>query len=451
MSHRLDRYESVSLLTSFQDHAASCSVCRAARSWRTACPEGVGRHERLVRDAVQRRARQEGRWWESLDLAHVSERHLADWLGERALAVANIEGIDTSVWQGAFLWQEAVSAGVGWAVAKASEGNGYTDPQWGRSVAALLALAPVLVGGSYHFQREDLGSSPQAEAAWYLSRHPAQCFSATTPWIFVLDAEESGGSAGGVYAFLDTVSNRIGYSCWFYSYSSWISSRGVRAFNRPLWIAWPNPSSPPYLGWPALTAVQWGERPFSVGQVDADTFQGDRAALLTLAGVAAAEPAPPPPPPPPPSPAGGSMISFRPGDGDRHDVVLVADGGASLLHGWSASISGNSAQAMSSQRWAAPAGKTLVPGSGFVAWDPTGTWMVWGAQATDGSWWYGWGDVQHANLSGWQPLGNLSSDLPAPGPVGGIGPAGPAYDDVPIAARVAQIEAELVRVKAALG
>jgi GH25 family lysozyme M1 (1,4-beta-N-acetylmuramidase) len=226
----------------------------------------------------------------------------------------SIEGIDISMWQGVFPWNEAVSQGIGWCIAKASEGIGYTDPQWQNNQRALLAPGPI-VGGSYHFLRPDLGNDPAGEADWYLSRHDLKCFDPATPWIFALDAESNGGSAGGCYAFLDHVSARIGYSCWFYSYSNWIDTRGVQAFNRPLWIAWPNPGPAPSHGWPTITAVQYGIRStFSVGGVDADRFEGDQAALLKLAGASGGAPPVTSPPgwdgsyPMPDSPPAGTTV-----------------------------------------------------------------------------------------------------------------------------------------------
>ena len=204
-----------------------------------------------------------------------------------------LDGIDVSVWQGNVNWSAVAASGIAFAIAKSSEGTGFTDPRWAQNQAGLLAPGP-LVGGSYHFSRADLGNSPQAEADWYLSRHDAQVFAPGTPWIFSLDAEAAGHSASWCYQFLDRVSSRVGYSSWFYSYTSWISARGVQAFNRPLWIAAPSAGrgSPPAMGWPAVTAHQYGVRgvPGIGGEVDANDFLGDRTALLKLAGIGSSQP-----------------------------------------------------------------------------------------------------------------------------------------------------------------
>lgn len=315
---RMIRFESKADLQALWDHRRDCVHCRLATRVTNACLRARTLHEAIVRTAhenarhhtlgedrgpgfLQRErdavlgvlGREPRHWWETLDLSKVGDRHIADFLEEGnlerlrlrdALAVQQIQGIDTSQWQGQFPWGEAVNAGIGFGISKASEGNGYTDPRWGWNVSQLLAPGPI-VGGSYHFMREDLGNRPVDEAGWYLSRHPAQCFSLTTPWIWALDAESAGGSANGCYSFLDTVSNRVGYSSWFYSFDNWIRTRGVKAFNRPLWLAWPNASAPPTEGWPVITTQQYGTRPFSVGAVDANVFFGDVQTLLRLAGA----------------------------------------------------------------------------------------------------------------------------------------------------------------------
>src|SRR5207253_8882172 len=106
------------------------------------------------------------------------------------------------------------------------------------------------------------------------------------PWIFALDAEGADSSASWCYAFMDRVSARIGYDCWFYSYTSWINSRAVKAYNRPLWIAAPSSPAgqPPNMGWPAVTSHQYGYRSLAGMNVDADLVPTDMATLRKIAG-----------------------------------------------------------------------------------------------------------------------------------------------------------------------
>jgi GH25 family lysozyme M1 (1,4-beta-N-acetylmuramidase) len=447
MQHLLSRHESPELVDRFESHRTSCAACRLATSHRSACPQGIAIHEGLVLEAQQAH-RAGSAWHERLELADLpTERSFADFVREAARArelagVATIEGVDTSIWNGTFPWNEAVAQGLGFGIAKASEGNGYTDPQWGASVAALLAPGP-LVGGSYHFGRPDLGNAGVDEAAWYLSRHPAACFSPAVPWIFSLDAESAGGSAAWCYAFLDSVSSRIGYSAWFYSFASWISSRGVQAFTRPLWIAWPNPGDPPNEGWPAITAHQHGTRATSVGQVDADRFLGDVTALLTLAGVS---------PAPSPDPAlllgGSSMtiaIAARPtGTGAPSppgvDSFAIAPDGASVT--WSGDT----------PPWTPGSIGTLPALPGLVLRAVLATWVDDDALVVDVLDTTG---ARHRNIirpsAGWK-AGNweaLPGTALVPAAIGDVG-SGPPDDDAPLAARVAHLEGELAAIRDAI-
>ena len=80
-------------------------------------------------------------------------------------------GIDTSKYQGKVNWQAVKQAGYDFAIIKASEGVGYTDPEfrrnWNESRAAGLLV------GAYHFAR--VSKSPtieddaRKEAEWFAS------------------------------------------------------------------------------------------------------------------------------------------------------------------------------------------------------------------------------------------------------------------------------------------
>jgi GH25 family lysozyme M1 (1,4-beta-N-acetylmuramidase) len=211
--------------------------------------------------------------------------------------MTTLKGIDVSTWQGTIDWGAVASSDNAFAIAKATEGNGYTDPQWGNNQAALLAPGP-LVGGSYHFCRPDLGNTPEAEAQWYLGRHDVRVFEPTTPWIFALDFEVAGGNDAWVRGFLGYVRGHVGYECWFYSSPSKIQERGVTPNSSPLWIAYyvpdPNQATPPNMGWPAVTNWQWGGAPVPgiAGSVDANIFYGDQQTLLLLAGAGGHAPEP---------------------------------------------------------------------------------------------------------------------------------------------------------------
>lgn len=111
---------------------------------------------------------------------------------------------------------------------------------------------------------------------------------------------------------------------------------------------------------------------------------------------------------------GGKMISFRPGGpNDRHDTVFIENGG--LVRTWADWIS-DETHNYGKLVEGTPTGKTLVPGTAFCSWNSDGRWVVFGAQATDGTWWYFWGDINQGNQSGWKPWGGTDgeykSDVP---------------------------------------
>lgn len=442
----LVRYENKELLEIFNTHRQSCPKCMQASSLRDACDECKQIHEEIVKDAQAKKVRSEipalGKiishaWYEILDLNEISSARLgAEFIkeAEQAMfssAVITLQGIDVSVWQGQFPWNEAVNAGISLGIAKSSEGNGYTDPQWGWNMSQLLAPGPI-VGGSYHFARPDLGNTAPAEANWYIGRHSSACFDPQVPWIFSLDAESNGGSAEWCYSFLDTVSNRIGYSSWFYSYANWIQSRGVQAYNRPLWLAWPNVSAPPTLGWPVITMQQYGTRAFSVGQVDANEFFGDQATLYKLGGVdiSNTHPGAPTTPTPPtlskPKSRGSKMLTYR--DDNRWDHVFIRNG--NLVRRWGSDVNlMKDGMSGPGAPWGeideSNPGAKLVPGTEWVTWSPSGNQQAIGAQGTDGQQYYFTGDLSQGNISGWQKIKDTIADLPLAGPTGPMGPVGP--------------------------
>lgn len=439
MIHRLRRHEDPALLRRFEGHRRGCAVCRVATRARHACAEGVRLHEEVVLDAQ----RQQRVWWEEVNLADLpSARAAVDRIRELRAATGPIEGVDASVWQGQFPWGAAADAGVGWGIAKASEGNGYQDPQWGWSVSQLLAPGPI-VGGSYHFARPDLGNTAGAEAAWYLSRHPAACFSPAMPWLWSLDAESAGGSAAWCYAFMDAVSSRTGYACWFYSFATWISSRLVQAFNRPLWLAWPNPGDPPTEGWPLVTAQQYGSRSIGGVGVDADRFFGTGGALLVLAGVG--DPVPPTPAPIPTR--GARMIASHPTIGGRLDMIWLDPSDAApgvagiacrVMHGWSSDSGTTWAQEKWSSGW-------LRPGAESITWTQDGKLILSGV-AGDGQVWMSVGSI--SGPAAWRPVVAGPAATPASqGPAGPAGPPGPSYDDGAIRGRLAVVESDLAHIK----
>jgi len=365
---------------------------------------------------------------------------------------------DFSVYQGSPDWNAVANSGLAGAIAKATEGVGFTDSQWGRKQAALLAPGP-LVGGSYHFLRPDLGNDPVAEADWYLSQHDLRCFDPAIPWIFALDAEPpSGGSDGGCQAFMARVWARTGYPCWFYSYSAWIQSRGISAFGNPLWLAWPdgNGPNPPLLGWPVITMQQYGVAsvPGVSGQVDANRFFGDRTALLALAGAAGRTPGTPVVLQAPPGWNGSYPMPDPPPASTSVDILysgrVMARDGAGNAPRW---LDGPDGQDMGS----APVGQTVTVD--HAAFDG----VNWFDRISPGSWWLldsaiDGTDVGHPGgqtpVTAWNeahvpvvpppPAPASAPPSPSPGPGGTPLPAQPTLEE-----RVADLERRVFALEAA--
>ncbi|HEY7598654.1 MAG TPA: glycoside hydrolase family 25 protein, partial [Candidatus Limnocylindrales bacterium] len=65
----------------------------------------------------------------------------------------NLVGIDVSHWQGKIIWRDVRAAGVDFAFAKATEGQGYVDPQYARN--RKRAGANGIAFSAYHFARPD--------------------------------------------------------------------------------------------------------------------------------------------------------------------------------------------------------------------------------------------------------------------------------------------------------
>lgn len=233
-----------------------------------------------------------------------------------------VYGIDVSKWQGVINWAQVASDSIDrygdkptFAFIKATEGNGYTDPDFGRN--AVGAAAAGLVVGFYHFARPDLGNTPEAEAAWFVRvvapfMRPGE--------LAALDLEVQGGNyAEWARRWLAAVRAALGFEPVFYTYRSYFAAHGISfasiGSQAGLWLAAPGPESAPgpMAGWPVLAFWQEGTKtlPGISGAVDFDAFLGDRTALLKYGkpGLNSAgdhtvnPPAPQPAPAPTPAPA----------------------------------------------------------------------------------------------------------------------------------------------------
>src|ERR1700704_4796393 len=74
---------------------------------------------------------------------------------------ARPEGVDVSNHQGVVGWRRVAGAGIAFAIPKASEGTGFTDPYFVRNVQG--ARAAGILCGAYHFLSHDLPARTQAD------------------------------------------------------------------------------------------------------------------------------------------------------------------------------------------------------------------------------------------------------------------------------------------------
>jgi GH25 family lysozyme M1 (1,4-beta-N-acetylmuramidase) len=111
-----------------------------------------------------------------------------------------LEGIDVSHWQGAIDFKQVAAAGKRFVIAKATEGIGFTDPNWTRYLADATAAGLKVTG--YHFARPDANpTQAKGEADWFVS----QLRLAPGMIVPALDLERSGGmSPAALQAWVGT-------------------------------------------------------------------------------------------------------------------------------------------------------------------------------------------------------------------------------------------------------
>ena len=142
-----------------------------------------------------------------------------------------LRGVDISHWQSNF---EAFNS-VDFAIIKATEGVGYTDPAFYNLYDKAKKAGKLL--GVYHFARPDLNNSAIAEADWFVKVIRPYVREA----ILVLDWESGYlGNVEWVKAFLDRVQEKTGVKALLYASRSPINSfnwSSVANADYGLWVA----------------------------------------------------------------------------------------------------------------------------------------------------------------------------------------------------------------------
>lgn len=193
-------------------------------------------------------------------------------------ATPSAEGIDLASFQGKPDWSKVAGAGIGFAIAKRSQGVRYLNPTY--DFDRVGAVSHKLRFGAYHFAEAGHGHSGHAEAAHFLTRLHAE------PWHLLptLDLEEV-GSEGATPPQLEAfavdfglyVTRQLGVSrLILYTDRNMLEHR-VRVTQRLrqlylLWLADLSPAPHHPAGWSlVLWQYGWhGRVPGVAGQVDRD-------------------------------------------------------------------------------------------------------------------------------------------------------------------------------------
>lgn len=145
-----------------------------------------------------------------------------------------MNGIDISGWQPGI---DLSKVPCDFAIAKATGGRGYKNPDFKRQIEQALALGKC--AGAYHFAWDKgyTGATPEQEAQWFLD--------VVTPYlgkiVLALDWEAEAKKLGPAWAkrWLDYVKNKTGVTPLFYTYQSEASQKKWADVAKvyPLWMA----------------------------------------------------------------------------------------------------------------------------------------------------------------------------------------------------------------------
>lgn len=216
---------------------------------------------------------------------------------EERILLSRPLGIDVSSYQGNVNWGSAYSGGVRFAVVKATEGSGYTNPYFSSQING--ATDANIVAGAYDFADFNT-TSATTEANHFLS--VAGNYVREGYIRPVLDMEGSTSMSktavsNWVKSWANTVYNATGVLTIVYASQSFASSyfdSTVPAQPTQFWIANYNGqnlytgspgSTTPYSTWTMWQVSSTGSIPGVSGNCDLDTYNGDINGLISSSGV----------------------------------------------------------------------------------------------------------------------------------------------------------------------
>lgn len=204
-------------------------------------------------------------------------------------------GVDVSSWQGTIDWAKVKASGRRFVIAKATEGNSWTDPTYARNKSAAMSLGLEFTG--YHFARP---GTKAGDAVMEANHFVAVLGLKHGMLVPALDLEVSGGLGvsalqSWVKAFLGRVYTLTGARAMIYSNayfwrdnmgnSTWFAANGYRV----MWIANWGVSSP------SMPATNWAGKGWSFWQysdcgrvsgisgcADMDKFRGTDFSSVTF-------------------------------------------------------------------------------------------------------------------------------------------------------------------------
>lgn len=205
-------------------------------------------------------------------------------------AAASVNGIDVSAWQGNVDWPAQWAAGNRFAYVKATEGTGYTSPNFTQQYTGSADVG--MKRGSYHFARPDV-SDGAAQADYFVDHGGGWSGDGRTlPGVLDIEWNPYGDTCYGKSAndmvtwvgqFTARYKERTGRDAVIYTAQSWWnqctgSSTAFGATN-PLWVArYAAAVGDLPAGWGFHTIWQYTDTP-----IDQNSFNGDEARLQALA------------------------------------------------------------------------------------------------------------------------------------------------------------------------
>ncbi|KAF8068954.1 glycoside hydrolase family 25 protein [Lyophyllum atratum] len=211
------------------------------------------------------------------------------------VAVANAapQGIDVSGYQPNMNWATVKANGIEFAFIKATEGTGYTNPEFSNQYTG--ATNNGIIRGGYHFARPDVSSG--ATQANYFLAHGGGWSNDGRTLPGALDIEYNpygatcfGLSQSAMVAWIRDFSNTYHskttrYPVIYTTTDWWTTCTGNNSgfgTTNPLWIArYASSVGTLPAGWPYHTFWQYADSGANPG--DADNFNGDSAGLKRMA------------------------------------------------------------------------------------------------------------------------------------------------------------------------